>query len=139
MHLQGKCLCGAVTLTVDTERVEFHACHCGMCQAWHGGPAIATEVDSVTFGGDGRVGRYRSSDWAERGFCERCGSALFYRVIDSDRTFLYLGSFDDIPGVTLAGEIFIDEKPGAYAFVGDHPRLTGAEAFAAFGADQGDA
>jgi hypothetical protein len=35
--------------------------------------------------------------------------------------------FEDQSIFKLAGEIFIDENPGGYAFAGDHPRLTGEE------------
>ena len=46
-----------------------------------------------------------------------------------------LGLFDDPAGIPLVREIFIDRKPEAYAFAGDHPRLTEAEVMALYGID----
>jgi hypothetical protein len=98
-----------------------------MCQRWNGGPALAVSVESVEFGGAELLTRSESSAWAERGFCSRCGSNLFYRLKDADHYMLAMGSFDDYSKFKLAGEIYIDEKPAGYAFTGDHSRMTGAE------------
>lgn len=46
---------------------------------------------------------------------------------------MWSGPFDDQTRFTLAGEIYIDEKPPTYSLVGDHPRLTGAEFLASIG------
>lgn len=40
---------------------------------------------------------------------------------------LSVGALDDSAPFTLAGEIYIDEKPDFYDLAGDHPRMTGAE------------
>jgi hypothetical protein len=32
----------------------------------------------------------------------------------------------------MVGEIFVEDKPDAFDFAGDHPRLTGAEAIKKF-------
>ena len=84
---------------------------------------------------------YVSSEWAERGFCTRCGSALFYRLRHTpDDIVASAGALDD--PAALAGierHIFIDDKPPFYEFADECPRLTGAEAMAAFAAvQQGD-
>ncbi len=42
-----------------------------------------------------------------------------------------MGLFDDQSGFTLTDEIYIDNKPPSYDFVGDHPRLTEQEFLAA--------
>jgi hypothetical protein len=88
---------------------------------------MAAAVGSVAFDGAENIARYDSSEWAERGFCRQCGSNLFYHLKGTERYIMWVGSFDDQTPFKLDGEIFIDEKPDAYAFAGDHPRLTGAE------------
>lgn len=85
---------------------------------------LAVSVGKVSFGGEGNLGRYQSSEWAERGFCTRCGSNLFYRLKQDDRYFMCMGAFDDQASFRMAGEIYIDQKPPGYAFVGEHPRQT---------------
>ena len=70
---------------------------------------------------------YPSSDWAERGFCGHCGSALFYRLKATGDLMVSVGLFDDPSAFTLASEIFVDDKPPGYALAGNHPRLTGEQ------------
>jgi hypothetical protein len=43
-----------------------------------------------------------------------------------------VGTFDEPGQFTLTSEIFVDRKPGGYAFAGDHERLTEAETIAKF-------
>lgn len=123
----GRCLCGAVGFTARQIDPHVHACHCSMCRRWSGGPALAASVGSIAFDSDDEVGVYASSAWAERAFCKRCGTNLFYRLKEAGSTVVWSGTFDDPAGLELAGEIYIDEKPGFYALAGEHPRQTGAE------------
>ena len=135
MSLTGKCLCGAVTFTADEVDSHVHGCHCSMCRNWSGSPMLAASVGSVSFTGEESISRYLSSEWAERGFCSKCGSNLFYRLKEADQYIMCTGAFDDQSGFELVGEIYIDEKPPGYGFAGDHPRQTGAEFMASL---QGD-
>jgi hypothetical protein len=130
----GKCLCGTVRFTATDFHTEYHACHCGMCRRWSGGsPFFAASCEAVTFDSGGEsVGRYTSSDWAERGFCKNCGTTLFYFLKPTQKYAMSVGTFDDPSIFRLAGEIFIDQKPPGYDLAGDHPRLTEAETFAKF-------
>ncbi len=123
----GKCLCGAITFTADQVEPEIGACHCRMCQRVSGGIFITTTARGLTFAGTEHISKYRSSDWAERAFCNKCGTHLYYRILDTDEYEMCVGVFDDQSDFVLASEIFIDRKPDAYALAGDHPRLTEAE------------
>lgn len=125
--LTGRCLCGAVSFEAHGVDAEVHACHCRMCRTWSGAPLLASLVGSVSFQGEDDLVRYGSSDWAERGFCGRCGSNLFYRLIEADQYLMCMGAFDDQSEFRLAGEIYVDAKPPGYAFAGDHLRQTGEE------------
>ena len=49
-----------------------------------------------------------------------------------------LGALDDTAGITLTSEMFVDEKPEAYALVGDHERITGAQAKALLASQAAD-
>ena len=127
MNINGQCLCGAVKLSGDIADPETHACHCQMCQRWFGGPALGVAAASIEFSGNENISTYDSSEWAERGFCNRCGSNLFYRLKAQNQYILFTGTFDDPSPFKLTGEIFIDSKPDSYDFAGDHKRLTGEE------------
>ncbi|MBB97403.1 MAG: aldehyde-activating protein [Rhodobacteraceae bacterium] len=141
----GGCLCGAVRYTLARAPAEMDVCHCGMCRKHTGGLALGLMVprDEVTWEGFEHVGLFRSSDWAERGFCRTCGSGLFYRTLGdgpgSDMISLGAGSLDDLDGVRLTTEIFVDFQPDGYAFAGDLKRMTQAEVEAAFGSEEDSA
>ncbi len=124
MDGSGQCLCGAVTFSANDVETHVHACHCSMCRRWNGGPALAASVGSVSFTGEENVGRYESSEWAERGFCKQCGSNLFYFLKPGERYIMWAGAFNEQP-FSMDGEIFFEEKPAWYNFAGDHPRHEG--------------
>ena len=127
MDATGKCLCGAVTFRASNVDTEIHACHCNTCQRWFGGPALGISTGAVEFTGREHVATYDSSEWAERGFCSRCGSSLFYRLKEQNHYILFAGTFDDTTVFKLNGEIFIDAKPAGFDFAGEHSRMTGEE------------
>ncbi len=103
-----------------------------MCRRWSSGPLFAAAAEGVAFDGVESLATYRSSEWAERGFCKSCGSNLFYRLTPSGPYMMCVGAFDDPSQFRLVAEIFIDHKPEGYAFAGDLLRSTEAEIFAKF-------
>lgn len=127
----GQCLCGAVTVRATFEP-HVGACHCGMCRRWGGGPLLAVDCGDAAFEG-GEITRFRSSEWAERGFCAKCGTHLFYYLVPGKRYILPVGLFDEQAGLAFDGEIYIDAKPDFYAFAGERKRLTEAEFLASIG------
>ena len=96
---------------------------------------LAARVGSIDFTGEQFIKRYDSSQWAERGFCSECGTNLFYHLKGTPTYIVATGSFDDQAQFALTGEIYVDEKPPAYDFAGDHPRQTAAEFEATLGID----
>ena len=130
-RLNGHCLCGAVTVRGTPARPHVEACHCNMCRRWAGSMGLGIPCgDLVSFGGEEHIARYRSSDWAERGFCKKCGTNLFYRFIPANNYSLQAGLFDEVEDITLGEQMFVDEKPDYYDFAQDTPVKTGAEAIA---------
>src|SRR5687768_1813490 len=136
-EIEGHCLCGAVRVRATPVRRHVEACHCTMCRRWGGIAFVGVQCGSdVAIDGEEHVVRYRSSDWAERGFCGRCGSNLFYRYLPLDNHSFTAGLFADDALLPLSEEIFIDEKPAYYAFDADSEKLTGPEVMAKFGVGQ---
>ena len=135
VELTGGCLCGAVRYRVTGAEPHFDACHCSMCRRFSGGVFLAVEVpaEGLTWeSGEDEIATHASSDWAERGFCRRCGSSLFWRMPEGGMMALAAGTLDSLEGLEFASEIFIDRKPDAYAFAGERKRTTEAEVIAAF-------
>lgn len=136
----GGCLCGGVRYTVGETPLMSSVCHCDMCRRWTGGPMMALHPKTpITLNRDETLSWYDSSDWAERGFCHRCGASLFYRLKQApDDLIVGAGSLDDQSVVDgLESHIFVDEKPAFYDFADTSPRLSGAEAIAMFTAQSG--
>jgi hypothetical protein len=104
-----------------------------MCRKWGGGALLVIECGSdVSFDGSENIGVYQSSEWAERGFCQKCGSHLFYRLKHNHQHFIPAGLFDDDENFTFDHQVFIDEKPEYYSFSNETKNMTGAELFAQF-------
>jgi hypothetical protein len=133
--ISGRCLCGAVAFRADVAKREVDICHCSMCRRWSAGPYIGLGYDGVVaFEGADNICVYKSSEWAERAFCKVCGTSLYYHLLGTDHYSFSANALDDQSGLVLTLQIFIDEKPAYYDFANDTPKLTGAEAFAAFNA-----
>lgn len=131
--LKGQCLCGAVQLTASQVSPSVGACHCRMCRQWTSSPMQTVDCGSnLQIQGEDNVGVYHSSEWAERGFCKQCGSALFYRLKQNGQHFVAAGLFGDLGGFVFDHEVFIDEKPEFYSFANPTKQLTGPEVFAFF-------
>lgn len=126
--LTGKCLCEAVRFSVEAVEPEVDACHCTMCQRWTGGPALAIKTTGEpTLQGADHVAVYKSSEWAERRFCKLCGTHLFYAAPTVGYFGVSMGAVDDLSGLSLTTEIFIDRKPDLYEFANATRRVTEAE------------
>jgi hypothetical protein len=111
-----------------------------MCRKWAAGPFLALEVGSTLRIEDAtHLGSYRSSEWAERCFCKKCGTVLFYRLVGKNYDVVSVEAFDDRADFALTSQIFIDEKPPYYDFANKTKTMTGPEVFAAFGASQDQA
>lgn len=127
---RGHCLCGAVTVSVRDLSREISACHCEMCRRWSGTiqmGIVAKEGDAEVAG---PIRSYRSSDFSERAWCDRCGSALWMRnVAGSDAgTYEFVpGLFENAAGARLVRVVYDDCCPEGYALAGDHERVSKAE------------
>lgn len=127
----GACLCGAVRYAVTDLPHHLHACHCTICRRISGAATMSISVPfaAIEVTGQDHVETYVSSEWAARSFCRRCGAGLWYRLtgVEAADYIISAGTLDDLTGLVLAQEIYVDSKPAGYAFAGDHPRLTAEE------------
>lgn len=127
--MDGKCMCGAVTVSLTPKHDELHACHCDQCRQWTGSAFVEIDAaqDGLSF--EGPVKTFQSSDWAQRAWCDTCGTTLWYHLT-LPGTYHYgvsAGLFENAGGFALQKEIYIDRKPAGYAFAGDHLKQTKSE------------
>jgi len=130
--MTGHCLCGAVTITVEGEHdPRVGACHCRMCQRWSGGLFLCFTANAAAVTVTGEVRRYRSSSFAERAFCPRCGSHLWFNDVEDGREpqsyELMPGLFDAARNWPLRSEIYVDRAMASVHLLGDHRRKSRAE------------
>ncbi len=130
----GTCLCGSVSVSGEIEEKIFDACHCGMCRKWSGNPAMTVIVNpDLKFKGEDMIGVYSSSEWADRGFCKKCGTHLFYRLKNQKLYSIPLGLLDNTEDFKFHVQIFVDSKPHNYEFANKTAMMTEAEVLAKFG------
>jgi hypothetical protein len=112
LPLSGGCQCGAVRYRLDAEPTGANVCHCRMCQKASGSPfmAFAGVPNDRLIWTRGEAKIFVSSAFAERGFCAECGTPLTYRMVDTSRTSVTLGSLDDPSAVAPEVQYGIESK-----------------------------
>jgi len=130
--VEGGCLCGAVRYQAEVNLDDVYYCHCRMCQKSSGAPAeIGVRVIEGTL--QFTVGEptfFRSSHFAERGFCLICGSRLLWRPSegkDQGKANLSVGSLDDPEVAIPSKHICVDSQISWYAIDDGLPRLKSDE------------
>lgn len=133
--LEGRCLCGAVTITVEGQHERtVGACHCRLCQRWTGGIffCFAAAPDAVRI--EGAVAHFRSTPFAERAFCPTCGAHLYFRDLPDENAPDKIRNYELMPGLfsatrdwPLRSEVYADRASAFAHLTGDHPRKSRAE------------
>ncbi|NNE88734.1 MAG: GFA family protein [Silicimonas sp.] len=110
-----------------------------MCRAWTGLGSMAIEAESGSIDAKGPIKTRATSEWAERAWCDECGSSLYYHVTAEgpyhDTYYVSSGLFPNAGGLTLKGELYTDKRPSGYAFAGELRGMTEAEVLAHFGVE----
>ena len=103
--LSGGCQCGAVRSALYAMPARAGICHCRMCQKAVGGPFKAwANIPTQDFAWTrGSPGSFRSSSAAERGFCPRCGTPLYFAYVKRPGSIsVTIDSLDTPEAVTLS-------------------------------------
>ncbi|QIE55540.1 GFA family protein [Pikeienuella piscinae] len=124
--MTGHCLCGAVRLSVAHPVREASACHCAMCRRWSGAAIWGFEAPAEAVTVQGPVETYRSSSFAERAWCRRCGTHLWIRD-DGEGFDLTPGLFDDAADFVLTREVYADRAFDCVSLAGGHARVKRAD------------
>ena len=115
----GHCLCGSVQYEVHGPLRSVIACHCEQCRraSGHFVAATAAHREHLTITQDDGLRWYKSSAWARRGFCQHCGSNLFweqtskageYSNDDIDHISIMAGTLDKPTGIEIGKHIFTE-------------------------------
>jgi hypothetical protein len=101
-----------------------------MCTRWSGSIQMGIEAETEGVSVEGPVKVYRSSPFAERAWCDICGSALWLRNVDGPETGFYEfvpGLFENAAGATLTRVVYADCAPDGFALAGDLERVSKAD------------
>jgi hypothetical protein len=82
--ITGKCLCGNVSFSADTDIKMMANCHCDDCRAATGaafGTLLFVDADAVEISGSPKIFNHTADSGAamEKLFCPDCGSQMFGR------------------------------------------------------------
>ena len=109
----GGCLCGAVRYRATATPIRGVTCHCPMCRRHSGAPALSfVHFPATAFTWErGAPKLYQSSEFAQRGFCENCGSTLsMHEEILADRMLVAVGSLDEPNRVHIDDHVWTKDQ-----------------------------
>jgi len=121
----GGCLCGAIRYEARPTKSENWYCHCRMCQRWTGSvvatDAIVMKEEFKITKGEPRF--FKSSTYAERGFCADCGSPLVFRAIEEDWLSIQTGTLDDPEAAPPSGHYGVEGRISWLKIADDLPHI----------------
>jgi hypothetical protein len=125
----GGCQCGAVRYRAMARPANPHLCFCRMCQKSAGNyfVALGSVANADLALTRGEPSWFHSSDLVRRGFCNKCGTPLFYQEIGGDHIAILLGSLDDPEAVPPVWQSDIYGKAGWFAGLDTLPVSIGDE------------
>lgn len=112
MMTSGGCLCGAVRYEAECEPYHIVHCHCIDCRKSTGAPFVtwaSFQRKDFRFA----AGTPREIEWENRirGFCEKCGTALFFLMErGSDEIDVTVGSLDRPDKIVPADHVWMEDR-----------------------------
>lgn len=96
--ISGGCLCGGVRYRIDGAVRDVIDCHCERCRRTSGNHVAAAGVarDDLALTSSETLRWFSAPDDpnVEYGFCDRCGSSLFWRTGAADHWSVFAGALD---------------------------------------------
>lgn len=124
---EGGCLCGAIRYRATAPPVRGVICHCSMCRKQSGAPILAFvhfPIAAFTWL-KGQPTRYRSSKFAERGFCSQCGSTIsMHEEVLENRVQVAVGSLDEPDRVQCNDHVWTEDQVSWFEVKDDLPRFS---------------
>ena len=125
--LTGGCLCGQVRYQISGPRRDIINCHCNNCRRTHGHIAAYTSVNTKDLKIIDRQGLkwfHDESPDVLRGFCENCGSSLFWDAKDGrERMSVSAGTLDTGHGLKTIGHVYLSEAGEYYQITDALPQF----------------
>ena len=111
----GQCHCGAVKYELTGGTIYQAICHCSDCRRHSGAPMVAWAlVPMEQLAIEGETKEYASSANAQRHFCPKCGTSLFYTnsVAFPNKIDVQTATLDDPDALPPAIQVQVAERIG---------------------------
>jgi hypothetical protein len=124
VHATGGCQCGAVRYAFLVPPENSHVCHCRMCQRAVGNvfaALVGAPKDKIIWS-KGSPTYFASSNLAQRGFCNQCGTPLTYASnLPDGLLYVTTGSLDAPDNVPIIKQYGIESRVSWVDFCEDVP------------------
>tara|TARA_B100000029_G_scaffold117733_1_gene110963 strand:- start:410 stop:811 length:402 start_codon:yes stop_codon:yes gene_type:complete len=116
LSLKAKCLCSGVEFKTTGYHRDVQNCHCIQCLKTHGHIAAYSKVEDkdLKFIKKNTLRWFRSSKRAKRGFCNKCGSSIFFKVLGTNSICIAAGIFNKPTKLKTSMDIFVKGKSDYY-------------------------
>ncbi len=120
-----KCLCGGIKIKIVGKLRHVINCHCSQCMKTHGNFATYTNApeENITFINKVSLKWYKSSNFAKRGFCSKCGASIFYKIKKNKTISISAGMFSNPTKLKTHSNIFTNEKLDYYKLDPNLPKF----------------
>ena len=125
LSLKASCLCGGIKLKTQGYHRNVQNCHCIQCMKTHGHHAAYTNVEerNVKFLKKRTLKWFKSSKRAKRGFCNKCGASLFFKIIGAKTISIAAGMFNRPVKLKTTMNIFVKRKSDYYKLDSRMPKF----------------
>ncbi len=125
LSLKASCLCGGIQLRTQGYHQNVHNCHCIQCLKTHGHYAAYTNVEerNVRFFKKRTLKWFKSSQRAKRGFCNKCGASLFFKIMGVKTINIAAGMFNRPVKLKTTMNIFVKGKSDYYKLDSRMPKF----------------
>ena len=116
VSLKASCLCRGIQFKTKGYHRNIQNCHCIQCMETHGHHAAYTcvEEQNIKFIKKRTLKWFRSSKRAKRGFCNKCGASLFFKIIGTKNISIAAGMFNGPTKLKTKMNIFVKGKLDYY-------------------------
>lgn len=127
--LNGRCLCGKISYTIQKNALHISHCHCRMCQKSHAaafGTYARIKAQDYKLKGSEHLASHTSSEQVTRTFCKHCGSHLQYLHAQAhDQVFITVATLDNPPAIQSARHIYTASQVCWFEILDQHPQFLG--------------
>ena len=124
----GGCLCGGVRYETKGPLEDVLQCHCENCRRLTGNftASVRTETADLQIESPDDTFRWHDVKFAWYGFCQGCGSTLFFRAAERQQlTSVFVGTLDDSTSLQIKEVWFADEAQPHNPHIDGVPHFNG--------------